>query len=81
MGIDATGQDVGECKHEHVRPDVFDQALGVTCTDCNTGLAWCWGDTHCSEELWNRACPNEPEAKPCAQSRPDVCAICGERMM
>lgn len=65
------------CKHPKLRPEVFDQTLGVYCPDC--GLAeWCWGPRHFSEALWNVACLNDPEAYPCEQSRDHVCGLCEE---
>jgi hypothetical protein len=37
-------------------------------------------DDHIPESLWNRACLNTPEAKPCEQSRDDVCSLCEEKI-
>ncbi len=66
------------CVHPKVRPAVIDQTLGVECVDCGEMLAVCWDD-HVPESLWNRACANDPNAKPCGQGRDDHCGICGER--
>lgn len=68
---------MSECKHTRVAPEVCDQTLGVKCLDCNALVAVCW-DTHVPESLWNRACENDPEGKPCEQNRDDVCGICDE---
>lgn len=67
-----------DCKHEHVAPEVCDQALGVKCLDCNALLAWCWAENHVPEPLWNRACENDSDAVPCEQNREDHCALCNE---
>jgi len=66
------------CPHEHLAFEVCDQTGGVACTDCQTLLAYCWADDHIPESLWNRLAAQDPEAKPCEQSRDDVCGICGE---
>lgn len=68
------------CAHKRLRSEVLDQTLGVICTDCNLVLGYCWAGTHLPEELWNRACQNDLEATPTAQSRPDVCAICEQQI-
>ena len=65
-----------ECPHARLKPEAVDQTLGVVCLDCDALLHWCWMDNHIPETVWNRACKNEPEAKPCAQNRADRCAIC-----
>ncbi len=67
------------CKHERMKPDVFDQTLGVACPDCNL-MAWCWAENHCSEALWNLACKNDPDFSPTEQSREDYCSLCDERI-
>ena len=66
------------CPHEHLQFEVCDQTGGVGCNDCNTLLAYCWADNHIPESLWNRMCAQDPEARPCEQSRDDVCALCDE---
>lgn len=66
------------CPHEHVAPEVCDQTLGVICTACKTVLAVCWMDDHIPESLWNRACAQDPQAKPCEQNRDNFCSLCGE---
>jgi hypothetical protein len=68
---------VSDCAHERMTPEVFDQTLGVSCPDCHLE-AWCWAEKHVSEALWNLACKNDRDAKPCEQSRDDVCAMCGD---
>lgn len=68
------------CAHKRLRSEVLDQTLGVVCTDCNLVLGYCWAGKHLPEELWNRACQNDLEATPTAQSRPDVCAICEQKI-
>lgn len=66
------------CPHVNVVAVVVDQTLGVACNDCNSILAYCWRDEHCSEALWNRAAALDPEnCKPCTQDRADVCFLCG----
>ncbi len=66
------------CAHDEVLPAPCDQTVCVECWKCRMVLDWCWGDRHIPESLWNRACahPNDLGAKPCEQSRDDVCAIC-----
>ena len=65
------------CAHDRLKPQVFDQTLGVACPDCDL-CEWCWAERHCSEALWNLACKNDPDANPCDQSRHDVCSLCHE---
>jgi len=68
-----------KCAHDHVRPEICDQTLGVVCTDCNVLVAFCWSDDHIPESLWNRVCTQRPdEGNPCEQNRDDHCALCGE---
>lgn len=66
------------CEHIQFRPEVCDQTLGVVCLDCKSVIAFCWGEDHASENLWNKACDNDISAIPCEQDRDSVCAICGE---
>lgn len=69
-----------ECNHENIKPDVWDHALVVCCADCGEDLGHCWGSSHVSEQLWNRACKgHEEDFNPCEQSRADVC-VCGIRV-
>ncbi len=65
------------CQHPSLKPDVFDQTLGVTCPDCNF-MAWCWAENHVSEALWNQACKNDPECNATEQDRATHCAMCDE---
>lgn len=71
-------QKTDACPHEHLAFEVLDQAGGVVCNDCNKVLAFCWADDHIPESLWNRLCAQDPNARPCAQNRDDVCGICEE---
>lgn len=64
-----------DCTHHKVKPAVIDQTLGVECVECGWLLAACWDD-HVPESLWNRACKNDSDAKPCDKNRDDYCAIC-----
>lgn len=68
------------CKHRRVKPVPCDQTLGIQCLACRELLAYCWGDEHLSEELWNRACLEDPNGVRCESNRDDVCGICGEPM-
>jgi hypothetical protein len=65
-----------ECPHEHLKPEVVDQTLGVACLDCDELLYYCWGSEHVPESIWNRACESGRSCRPCEQSRDDRCAIC-----
>lgn len=69
---------MNDCNHPRLRPQVYDQTLGVWCPDCSL-QEWCWSERHVSEALWNLACRNDPMANRCAQSRPSHCAMCDER--
>jgi hypothetical protein len=64
------------CPHTNVTPEVCDQTLGVSCSDCSELLHICWMDDHIPESLWNRAASSLPDAIPCEESRDNVCAIC-----
>ncbi len=66
------------CAHARLKTDILDQTLGVLCADCGTVLAYCWGDTHVPESMWNRAADQDPNARRCDQSRDDVCGVCQE---
>ncbi len=72
---------MSECPHTNVIPEPCDQTLSVSCLDCGTFLAACWGEKHVPESLWNRACVNLPGSVPCDQNRDDVCAICGQEIV
>lgn len=76
-GVTPTGFLAMGCFHPRIHPQVFDQALGVVCPDCDLA-EWCWAERHCSEFLWNLACKNDPDAEPCEQNRHEVCAMCDE---
>ena len=75
------------CPHDNLVPEPCDQTLGVACNDCNLVLGVCWMDHHVSESIWNRAVANVQargveefaDCKPCAESREDVCFLCGWR--
>lgn len=69
---------MAECGHERLKPEVMDQTLGVVCMDCGAALHWCWAERCLPESAWNRACLNDPDARPTEQSRDDHCAICGD---
>lgn len=69
------------CEHARVKPEIWDQTLGILCLDCNGLIALCWGDSHVPERLWNRACQSDSNAIPCEQNRDDVCALCRENII
>ncbi len=73
------GEGVSDCCAAHeLKIEVCDQTLGLACTECNDIVRVCWGDEHIPESMWNRACENDADGVPCAESRVDVCALCGE---
>jgi hypothetical protein len=65
-----------DCIHTNISTQPCDQTIAVVCSECHMQLAVCWRDNHISEALWNKACKNDPSAKPCNNNRSDVCAIC-----
>jgi len=68
------------CEHVNIVAEPCDQTIGVACTDCNTLLAYCWGDVHIPESLWNRLATIDPETRRCDENRDDFCAVCHEPM-
>lgn len=68
------------CEHKRVKPDVYDQTLGVYCLDCNETLHVCWQTDHIPESLRNRACDEDSECVRSELSRNNVCAICRQAM-
>lgn len=68
------------CSHKNSVPEVMDQTLGVACNDCNLVLGYCWGKKHVSESVYNRACMNDLDFIPCAKSRDNFCAVCGDEI-
>lgn len=67
------------CPHDALRLVVLDSAAGVGCGRCGGVLAACAEDgEHVPEDLWNRLAAVDSSCKPCTESRPDVCAFCGE---
>jgi len=71
-------QKTDACPHERLAFVALDQTGGVECTVCNTILAYCWGDDHIPEPLWNRLAAQDPQTRAREQSRDDVCGMCGE---
>ena len=70
--------DAETCEHAETLPVALDQTAGVECWKCRTVLGYCWMDKHVSEAMWNRACGESSDFKPCEQSRENVCAICSQ---